>query len=69
VSDGVFVGAQRGEQGGVQVLGLGHGQRDQFLVAGIGAPFWACACMTANQARASMDKVVWAYQPRQVRTW
>ena len=30
--------------------------------------FWAWALLAASQARASMDKVMWAYQARQVRT-
>jgi hypothetical protein len=64
----LLIEAQWGGQGGVQVLDLGQGELDQLL-AGIAAPFWASARMTVSQARASIDKVVWAYQPRQVRTW
>jgi hypothetical protein len=29
----------------------------------------ALALLAASQASASIDKVVWAYQARQVRTW
>jgi len=32
-------------------------------------PFSAWALLAASQASASMDKVMWAYQARQVRTW
>ncbi len=64
----LLIGVQRGGQGGVQVLDLGHSKRDQLLT-GVAAPFLASARMTASQARASIDKVMWAYQPRQVRTW
>jgi hypothetical protein len=31
--------------------------------------FLAWARLAASQARASMDKVMWAYQARQLRTW
>jgi hypothetical protein len=38
-------------------------------VAGAGSPFAARARAADSQARASIDKVMWAYQARQVRTW
>jgi hypothetical protein len=40
---------------------LRHGQADEVLVAGCGSPFAACA----SPARASMDRVMWAFQARQ----
>ena len=42
---------------------------DHARVAGAGSPFAAWARLAASQARASMDKVMWAYQDRQDRTW
>jgi hypothetical protein len=38
-------------------------------VAGAGPLFTAWARLAASQARASMDKVMRAYQARQERTW
>src|SRR5947207_8940281 len=35
----LLIGVQRGGQGGVQVLDLGHSERDQLLT-GVAAPFW-----------------------------
>jgi hypothetical protein len=32
-------------------------------------PFLGLGPAVASQARASMDKVMWAYQARQLRTW
>jgi hypothetical protein len=49
--------------------GFGDADRDELLVVGSGSPFSASLARTAaSQARASMDKVMWAYQPRHVRT-
>jgi hypothetical protein len=45
------------------------GVADHGGVAGADPFFWAWALLAASQARASMDKVMWAYQARQVRTW
>jgi hypothetical protein len=42
---------------------------DHARVAGGGSPIAAFARAAASQARASMDKVTWACQARQVRTW
>jgi len=41
----------------------------KIRVAGSDPFFWAWARLAASQARTSMDKVMWAYQARQVRTW
>ena len=42
---------------------------DHARVAGADPFFAAVALLAASQARASMDKVMWAYQARQERTW
>ena len=42
---------------------------DHALVGWAGSPFAARDRATASQAWASIDKVMWAYQARQVRTW
>ena len=57
------------EQRGDQAACFGHGHRDELLFLCSGAPFWCSpARMAASQARASIDRVMWAYQPRKVRT-
>ncbi len=53
-----------------QPADLRYRQRDHVLIAVSGSPFVAaCARAAASQARASMDRVMWAYQARQKRTW
>jgi hypothetical protein len=57
------------DQGDQQAADLGQGVTDHARVAGADPLFTASALLAASQARASMDKVMWAYQARQDRTW
>jgi hypothetical protein len=55
------------DQADQQAADLRQGVADHARVAGADPPFWAWARLAASQARASMDKVMWAYQARQDR--
>jgi len=57
------------DQADQQPADLGPGVADHARLAGADPPFSACALLAASQARASMDKVIWAYQARQDRAW
>jgi hypothetical protein len=57
------------DQADQQAADLGQRVPDHARVAGADPPFSAWARLAASQARASMDKVMWAYQARHDRTW
>ena len=67
--DALGVGRTGLDQADQQAADLRERVADHAWVAGADAPFSAWALLAASQARASMDKVMWAYQARQVRTW
>lgn len=67
--DAPGVGDVRLEQAGQQPADLGHGVADHSRLAGAAPFFRVCARLAESQARASIDKVTWAYQARQERTW
>jgi hypothetical protein len=56
-------------QGGQQTAQFGHTQSDSFVEASPFSPsLWAWARSTTRIAWASKARVMWRYQPRQVRT-
>ena len=57
------------DQADQQPAYLGQGVADQARLADADPLFTAWALLPESQASASMDKVMWAYQARQVRTW
>jgi hypothetical protein len=57
------------DQADQQPADLGQGVDDQARLADADPLFTACALLAASQASASIDKVMWAYQARQERTW
>ena len=67
--DSLGVGCVPLDQAGQQVADFRQRVADHARVAGTDPFFTAVARLAASQARASMDKVMWAYQARQVRTW
>ena len=67
--DALGVGCAGLDQADQQAADLGQGVADHAGVAGADPFSWACARAAASQARASMDKVMWAYHARQLRTW
>ena len=56
------------DQADQQAADLRQRVADHARVAGADPFFTAWARLAASQARASMDKVMWAYQARQLRT-
>ena len=52
-----------------QAADLRYREVDHAFVVVPAAPFVAWAFTAASQASASIDKVMWAYQARQLRTW
>src|SRR5437764_12545857 len=48
---------------------LRYGVADHHVVARAGSPFAVRVLATTSQAWAAMDRVMWAYQARQSRTW
>jgi hypothetical protein len=57
------------DQADQQAADLRYRVADHARVAGADPHFSAGALLAASQASASMDKVMWAYQARQERTW
>src|ERR1700759_3391452 len=67
--DAPGVGGVPLDQADQQPADLRQGVADHAGIAGTDPLFTAWARLPASQAKASMDKVMWAYQARQVRTW
>src|SRR5215469_14532881 len=63
------VGCAGLDQADQQAADLRQRIADHAGVARADPLFSAWARLAASQARASMDKVMWAYHARQVRTW
>jgi hypothetical protein len=57
------------EEADQQAADLRQRVADHARVAGAGSPLVTWARLADSQASASIDRVMWAYQARQERTW